>query len=277
MRIRDIWQSFPVPRQHGALVMLFIPVLTSALVADRLSWPSGLLILAFGLIFLSHQPAVSFLRRWKSRHVLDGPTFFWTSVLLGSGVILAGSLFIKQQLWGALVWGAVAGSAYLLHLRFTLNKEHLSVPGEILGVFGLTAAAPALYLFQQGEVDARGLVLWMLNFLYFTGSIFYVKLKLRIQPRQNEPGVKEKLKIGLPVLTYSTLTFIYILSITVWRGYSWFFLGAYIPFFIKVITGVFIWQTKSSLNPRRFGFLELGHALIFASLVIVGFSQALPY
>jgi len=274
MRFKDIWHSFPFPRQHGALVMLLIPVLTSALVADRLSWSSGLLILSFGLIFLSHHPAVSFLRRWIFRHTLDGPAFFWASVLLSSGALLAGYLFIKQQLWGALVWGMVAGSAYLLHLRFTLNKEHLSIPGEILGVFGLTAAAPALYLFQQGVVDARGLVLWMLNFLYFTGSIFYVKLKLRIQPRQTEPGIKDKIKIGLPALTYSTLILIYIMSITLWRGYSWFFLGAYIPFFIKVIAGVFIWQAKSSLNPRRFGFLELGHALIFAFFVVVGFWQA---
>ncbi len=253
--------------------MLLIPILTTLLIADRLSWSSGLLILAFVLIFLSHQPAVSSLRRWKFRRKLDGPAFFWATLLLSSGILLSGYLFIRHQLWGALVWGVVAGSAYLLHLRFTLNKEHLSIPGEILGVFGLTASAPTLYLFQQGTIDAQGLVLWMVNFLYFSGSVFYLKLKLRIQPQHHEPNIKKKIRIGLPALIYASLVLIYVTSITLLRGYSWFFLWAYVPFFIKVIVGVFTWQTKNTLNPRRFGFVELGHALVFALLIIGGFWQ----
>lgn len=253
--------------------MLLIPVLTTALVVDQFTWSSALLIVAFGLIFLSHQPAVSLLRRWKSRHTLDQSALFWATLFLGTGLFISGYLFIQQQLWGALVWGMVAGSAYLLHIRFTLNKEHLSIPGEILGVFGLTASAPALYLFQHGTIGARGLVLWMLNFLYFTGSIFYVKLKLRIQPRVNEPGIKDKIRTGFPALAYATLVLVYVVSLTFIRGYSWFFLWAYVPFFVKVVVGVFTWQTKTRLNTQRFGFLELGHALVFAVLMVLGFWQ----
>ncbi len=238
-------------------------------------WSSLFLILSFILIFLSHRPAVRFMRRKKFRQVIEWQSLNWALLLAGSGATIAGYLFLSAHQWSAMILGGIAAVTMLFHLRLTLNREHMSVPGEIIGVAGLTASAPVLYLFQHGSLDAQGWVLWMVNFLYFTGSIFYIKLKVRHQPRYEEPDVVGKLQAGLPALTYSILVVIYLLVITAIRGYSWYFLMAYLPSVAKVLTGIFRWQSKAKLKVSRYGFVELAHAIIFGIFTILGFENTI--
>ena len=269
--MKKYFGSFPVPRQHGAWAMFLVPAIMAATLADRWRWSSLFLILAFILIFLSHQPAIHLLRRFRYQRKIEKQSLFWVILLGGSGFVIAGVLFIWFRQWIAMMFGGIVGVAFLIHLWLTMNKEHMSIPGEIVGVFGLTASAPTLYLFLHGSLDARGWVLWMINFLYFTGSIFYVKLKLRVQPRLPEPGLKGKIKVGTPVISYSFLVLIYVLIVTLIRGYSWFFFLAYVPFFIKVIVGTIQWQDRKSLKINRFGFTELIHAIVFFIFSLAGF------
>ena len=263
--------SFPVPHQHGAWAMFLIPAVMAVALGQSWGWSPLFLILAFVLIFLSHSPASRFIRRWRSRRVVELESMNWALLLGGSGVILAGVIFVFHQKWNALFFGIVVGTAFLIHLWMTLNREHMSVPGEIIGVFGLTASTPTMYLFLHGNLDARGWVLWMINFLYFTGSIFYIKLKVRIQTSMPEPDLKGKLKAGLPTLLYGLFVLTYVFVITVIRGYSWFFFWAYVPFFIKAVFGLFQWQDKRSLRVNRLGFIELMHSFVFAVVCTIGF------
>jgi len=271
MTLKSRFGPFPKPQQHGAWAMFLIPAAMSAWVAGEWRWSSLFLILSFVLIFLSHRPAVRFMRRKKFRKVEEWQSLNWVLLLAGSGIIIAGLIFLSARQWSAMILGGIVAVTMLLHLRLTLNREHMSVPGEIIGVAGLTATAPVIYLFQHGVMDALGWVLWMVNFLYFAGSIFYIKLKVRYQPRSEEPNISGKLKAGLPALTYSILVVIYLLVITVIRGYSWYFLMAYLPSVAKVLTGIFQWQSKANLKVSRYGFVELTHAILFGILTILGF------
>lgn len=266
-----LFGPFPKPRQHGAWAMFLIPALMAAALAGRWRWPTLLLLFAFVLIFLAHQPATKFLRRWKNRQVVDYPSLSWMLLLGGSGAALASALFILYGQWWALALGASVAVALAIHLWMTVNKEALSIPGELVGVVGLTAAAPIIYLFNHGSLDARGWVLWMINFLYFAGSIFYIKLKLRIQPSQPEPGLAGKIKAGTPLLIYSSVLFAYLFFAISIRGYSWLFLGAFVPFFLKAKLGIFTWQAKQQVRPTRTGVIELVHAFVFLTLALAAF------
>lgn len=269
--MKSFLKSFPVPQQHGAWVMFLLPALMAMALSDRVDLSTWLVILGFILIFLAHRPAVRFLRRRKYRRQTDLTSLWWTILLGGSGALLLAVLFILHQQWIALTVGAITGIALVLHLKLTLNKNHMSIPGEIIGVAGLTASAPIMYLHLHGVMDARGWVLWLINFLYFTGSIFYIKLKLRTQPISSVPGTKGKIEAGKPVLIYCAFLFVFVLVAICTGGYSWFFLLAFIPFVIKSVTGVFRWTSKKQLKPKHIGFYEVGHALLFAVLTLFGF------
>jgi hypothetical protein len=170
-----------------------------------------------------------------------------------------------------MVLGLVVTIALLIHLRMTLNKKHLSIPGEIIGVLGLTASAPLMYLYLYEILDARGWVLWAISILYFSGSIFYVKLKLRYQPAHDEPQFIFKIRAGLPLVIYTILVFIFMIAVTAMRHYSWYFVVAFVPFLIKVSMGIVNWNTRQDLKAWQIGINEIIHAALFAILSVIGF------
>lgn len=263
--------KFPVPTQHGAWAIWLVPAIMGVALAGNWRWSVLLILLGFMLIFLSHQPAIRAMRRWKRRRILDVNSINWAIVLGGSGIGLLGALFIFNRLWFAMMLGLVVAIALLFHLRMTLNKRHMSIPGEIIGVLGLTASAPLMYLYLYEILDARGWVLWAINMLYFSGSIFYVKLKLHYQPANEEPQLIFKLQSGLPLITYTIFVFMFMITITALRHYSWYFVVAFIPFLIKISLGIAKWNTSQDLKAWRIGLIEIFHAVLFAILSIIGF------
>lgn len=273
MTFRSYFGPFPKPRQHGAWAMFLVPAGMAVAVLDKWSWSSFLLIISFILIFLSHRPVVLILKGWKRRDTIEWPACSWAFVLSGSGIGLAAFLFLFQQQWNALSLGLAVAITFLLHLRLTLNREHMSVTGEIIGVLGLTASAPVMYIFLNGYLDAKGWVLWMITFLYFAGTIFYIKLKVRIQPSQPKPDLVGKLRAGMPVVLYGVLLLIYVFFITVIRGYSWFFFWAYAPFLVKAVRGLVRWQSRETLKINRLGAMELAHSILFAVLSLAGLNE----
>ena len=262
---------FPVPTQHGAWAFWLIPAFMGLALSGTWRWSTLLVVLGFLLIFLSHQPTIRALRKWYFRKQHDINSISWALLLSGSGLILLAVLFIINRLWLAILLGFFVSIAFTFHIILTLKKEHLSIPGEIIGVFGLTAAAPLIYLYLHGILDAVGWVLWAINFLYFTGSVFYVKLRLRIQPTQPERNIIGKISTGAPLLLYALGVLIFMVSVTFLRNYSWLFFTAFVPFFIKVLWGVYNWQRKVKLKPSRLGFSELAHSICFGCISILGF------
>jgi hypothetical protein len=251
--------------------MWLVPAVMSIVLAGTWYWSILLILLGFLLIFLSHQPTIRAMRRWNYRHVLDRNSTNWAIVLGGSGISLLGTLFIYYRLWSAMLLGFVVAVTLLIHLRMTLNKKHMSIPGEIIGVLGLTASAPLIYLYLHGILDVRGWVLWAINILYFSGSIFYVKLKLRYQPANEEPQFMFKLQSGLPLILYTIFVFIFMITVTAIRDYSWYFVVAFMPFLAKISTGIVKWNTRQDLKAWRIGLNEIIHAVLFAILSVIGF------
>ncbi len=263
---------FPKPRQHGAWAMFLIPAFMAASLAGEWNWAALFLIVSFILIFLSYEPAVRVVRRWKNRRILAKEQLRWIIRFAGSGVLIAVIVFIRYGQWNALYFGCVVALTMIIHLWLTVNKQNMSIPGELVGVFGLTSSAPVIYLFLHQSMDARGWILWLINFLYFAGSIYYIKLKLRIQPNLSEPPTQIKIQKAMSLLVYNMILILF-LWITIWmRGYTWLFLLAFGPYIIKSIIGIFTWKTKAALNPKQTGFIELFHAIFFFIINILAFN-----
>ncbi len=72
----------------------------------------------------------------------------------------------------------------------------MSVPSQVLGIAGLTLTAPAVILINGGELPFSALV-WLMNFMYFSSTIFYIQLRVRIQPRKAGKRVYPDLRRGV--------------------------------------------------------------------------------
>lgn len=99
---------FPKPRQHGAWAMFLIPAVMAASLAGEWNWAALFLIVSFILIFLSYEPAVRVVRRWKNRRILAKEQLRWIIRFAGSGALIAAIVFIRYGQWDALFLAALS-------------------------------------------------------------------------------------------------------------------------------------------------------------------------
>ena len=151
--------------------------------------------------------------------------------------------------------------------------------GELVGVVGLTLTAPLAAYAASGLWDLRTSILWLVCFLFFGSSVFYVKMrvaaavvgktKARLKEGDSSFGWSEKLGLGWPVLAYhgSALALAGLLA---WAG-------ALPPLGILALApvaahqAVDVAQLSAAINIRRLGFTLLAHSILFGILVVIAF------
>ena len=138
--------------------------------------------------------------------------------------------------------------------------------------FGLALGAPMAYYTASGQLGSVAAALWLVNALYFGGTVFYIKLKVRQQPRLAAPDrVSERLVKAKACLAYQTIALTIIAALVAFQWAPWLALLAFVPVTIKVIHGAWQWQDKKSLSITRLGVTEIVHAVAFSLLVIIAF------
>jgi hypothetical protein len=161
----------------------------------------------------------------------------------------------------------------LFHLWLVSRRQEMSVVGELAGIFGLALGAPMAYYTASGLLDITAAALWLVNALYFGGTVFYIKLKVRQQPRLPAPDrASERLVKAKACLAYQTIALTVMLLLIAFQWAPWLALLAFVPVTIKVVHGAWHWQDKKSLSLTRLGITELVHAVAFAVLVIIAFN-----
>jgi hypothetical protein len=148
----------------------------------------------------------------------------------------------------------------------------MSLIGELAGVAGLALGAPMTYYVASDQLDSTAAVLWLINFLYFGGTVFYIKLKVRQQPRLPAPErVSERLVKAKACLAYQTGALTLLLALATLQWAPLLTPLAFVPATFKVVYGAWQWQDKKSLSLVRLGVVEIFHAVAFAGLVILVF------
>ena len=114
--------------------------------------------------------------------------------------------------------------------------------------------------------------LWVVNALYFGGTVFYIKLKVRQQPREPKPDrVSERLVKAKACLTYQSVVLTLIIVLVALHRLPAVALLAFVPMTLKVLYGAAHWQDKKTLSLPRLGVIELIHSTLFAVLIIIAF------
>jgi hypothetical protein len=151
-------------------------------------------------------------------------------------------------------------------LIFVIRRWDRSLAFELVGIVGLTSAGPAALYLSEKQLSHSGLWLWIFCICYMVGTLFYVRLIKAILVRRNAlHSLRDKVKLGIPSLTYFCL-----LTLLLWAGkeaagiptYAW---TIYLPALVKILCT--LGQAgRSSFRLPRVGLFEIVHALIFAVL-----------
>jgi hypothetical protein len=230
-------------------------------------------VLLFGLaalaVFLTRYPLSLAIKGWQRSRTLPD-TWRWVVIYAGLALGLGVLLLIWSRLWGLLALGGVAGLLLALYLWQVARRAEMSVVGELLGVAGLALGAPGVYAVGTGRFDSTALVLWALNFLYFGGSVFYVRLRVREQPRRLPPGGWWGRLAAARITILYHLAALALVAVFVHFGLTSLLAAlAFVPMVCKAFQGVLAWPGQ--VNVRRVGMVEVAHAVAFAVLLIVAY------
>jgi hypothetical protein len=272
MRDSTSFRRIPLPKEHGSWAMLGVPLIIGFAVAGLWQWRSVWLICAALGLFMLRFPIDTVIKTRK-RPNADRVWLIGWAVLYGSiAAICGGRLVLLDRLYALIGFGVIGAGLLVYHWWLVDRRQEMSVTGELAGILGLAMGAPLAYYTARGQLDGTALALWIVNALYFGGTVFYIKLKVRQQPRLPAPDrVSERLVKAKACLTYQSIALTILIGLVALTSLPALALLAFIPMTLKVLIGATRWQDRKSLSLPKLGVIELVHAALFAVLIIVAF------
>jgi len=262
----------PLPKEHGSWAMLIVPLLLGMIIAPVGHGRVGVLVIAAIGFFLVRHPLAILVK--TRRRTQTNRAWWWRWVVIYGGLTLlsGGWLVVEHGLWWLALMGLLGTMLLFFHLWLVSRRQDMSVMGELAGIAGLALGGPMAYYAASGRLDGTAAILWLINVLYFGSTVFYIKLKVRQQPRWPDPGHPSgRLIKAKACLTYQTgaLTLLFLLITA--RQAPLLTPLVLLPATFKVLLGAWHWQDKKSLSLVRLGITEIFHAVAFTGLVIVAY------
>lgn len=262
-----------LPREHGAWAMLLVPLVTGMGAAGALSTRGAVLALTCLCFFLFRQPLTLAVKSVTGKRGWAGvtPQIRSWAAIYGFGTIAGGLCLIAMGAGIWLVFLALTGAILLVLYLFQVGQRaEMSATGEMLGVLGLALGAPAAYYATTGRVDATAAFLWVLTGVYFGATIFYIKLKVREQPRLvAPPSWVDRLYAGRVTIAYHVVMVLTVLLFAVTGSVPLLLSLAFVPAMVKAVNGTMQWTRRPNL--KHLGMVEAIHAAVFAIVLITAY------
>lgn len=263
MSLRAQWK---LPKEHGAWAMVSVSLALGMLVARQVSVRLILLGISVMALFVARESLVTWWRaRQRGRRVPEAEHLarFYLAVALVTGA----SLVLWYRFWGLVPLGLLAGILLVLNLRQAESLEDRTILGEILAITGLALAAPAAYYVARGRWGSTALWLWALSALYFTSSVFYVKLRVLSAGRREEA----RRSVWRQCLFYHSFLLAALILLAVTGRVNLFVLCAFAPILARTVWVLL--RPARWLDLTRIGLLEIVYSLIFLVFLALGFSS----
>jgi hypothetical protein len=259
-----------LPREHGAWAMLIVPLAVGALTGGGLSWPVALTFVAAFFAYLARHPLVLLARSRGRRERAPATAGFWLAVYTLIAAAAGFTVIVLYRYWLLVPLAALAAALLAMNLYLASRRAEMTVGGELLGIAGLTLGAPAMYYVAAGAPGQQMLGLWLLSFLYFGGSVFYIKLKVRVHSRQAPPAsMLQRLYAGRAAILYHLATLAVTIVLVATSLVPLLAPLAYVPVTCKAFQGTLDW--RQSVKIRRLGMIELAHSVVFALLIVLAY------
>jgi hypothetical protein len=256
-----------LPKEHGAWAVLFVPMIIGIATAGQFNLMVVFLALSALGVFLSYVPVHAILRRYLGSAGAEDElqsAWFWAIAYF-----LAGALFIlpvlATGLWLLLPIGIVGLLCFFGNFLLTLRHSK-TIAIDLTAVAGLTLSAPSAYYVAAGTLDQAAVSLWVLNFLFFGSSVFYVHMKIRARGlKKPRFSWMEKLTLGRLNLIYHVIVVTIVVVMTLRHFTTQLALIAFIPMIIHAVIGTA--KLSSEVRFKNLGFLLLAQSALFGLLL----------
>lgn len=237
--------------------MLLVSFLTGAAAAHNWTWTTTLALICAFCGFQAEHPLVVQI---KQRRSLKPRLLVWGG--LYSGVAVAIALYLFWLFWQSgnflspLLWIYLgASTAFLIDTISVFRREQKSVFNELITFFAVCLSAPLAYVVTTGTLSPSALGLWLLNSLFFSSTIFTVKLR------------KDKQHPVTPSLVYHTTATLMIAGLWLFGGLTTLSALAFGIVLLKL--GIILWQKDwyCTTPIQSVAMLETGTALLFLLIV----------
>ncbi len=268
MRHEGYWRP-PLPREHGAWAMFVAPLLVGIGAAGKITLDLVLLSVTVFGFFLLRYPLMLVIksRPGSARTVAWRWAAFYAAV-----TALAGTMLMAQtRLWLLVPMGLLGFISLSIYLWHAARRAEMSALSEWVGIAGLALGAPGAFVVATHQLNSTAWGLYLLNVLYFGGTVFYVKFRVREQPRLLKAGAdwRSRLWAGRVALLYHLLAIAAVLVFAALHLVPALVLAAFALPMCKVIGGIFSPATR--VNIRRLGFIEVGLTTLFAIVVLIAY------
>ena len=177
------WYRPTFSPEHGVYVMLFVSFVTGAALAQAWTFSTTLALICAFCGFQAEHPLVLQLkqrRSFKPRFLVWGSLYGFVSVAIAFWLLLT----YPVLLW--LYGGAVA--ALGIDAISVFRRKQKSIANELITFAAVCLSAPLAYAATTGTISATAMGLWVLNTLYFSSTIFTVKLR-KLKTSSIVPGI----------------------------------------------------------------------------------------
>lgn len=254
-----------LPREHGAWAMFLVPLFVGLGVTGQLDGKAIPFSLATLFIYLARHPLTLLVKGRKRRGA-----WTWLGIYLLLALAFGLPLLVFYRLWLLLPLAGLAGLLLALYLYQAARRAEMSTRGEFLGIAGLTLSAPGAYYVTSGALDGTALFLWLANVLYFGGTVFYIKLKVREQPRRPAPADPwGRLVQGKATVLYHLFVVGFLLTLARFGWVPSLVPLAFAPCLAKALRGVLAWGGRPHM--MKLGLTEVAHSVTFGLLLILAY------
>lgn len=168
-----------LPQEHGGWAFVLNPILLALLVAPSVR--GVLLGVAAISVFLLHQPFKLWWKDFRVKRVIPR-TKVARSAILVYGAVALGCLaaVLLSGGWGFLLPLALSVPLVQTQLLYDARNKNRHLIPELCGAVALGAVGPAMAILGGWE-EADALLLWLLLTVWAVTSIFYVRVRLRLE------------------------------------------------------------------------------------------------
>ncbi len=247
------WYQPTVSPEHGVYVMLVVSFLTGAAAAQHWTGVTTLALVCAYCGFQAEHPfslQIKQRRSWKPRFGVWAGLYgsiagaialwlLWQIPAKGSLMLLYGAVLMALLVDGISVW----------------QRQQKSALNELVTFAAVCLSAPLAYVATTGSLTETAIALWLLNTVFFAGSIFTVKLR------------KVRTASILSGVIFHAIAAALVMAL--WHIH-WLALPTASAFGIAILKfGLILWQKDwyCSTKIQHVAMLETGASLLFLAIV----------
>ena len=260
--------KIPIPREHGTWAMIYVPMAIAFASAPLIKFDFLVLILAITSMFFLQNPLATILRLGANGQstLMVNNYSSWISFYTASAVVCGGYLLLRGFTF-LLLFLAFFVFLLLVQLVLKKRKQHHGKLSELLAIAGLTSTALASRAVLIGQIEQQGVLLWLLCFLFFSSSVFYIKMRVSRHTHNKEATV-----LTLLCISFHIVLVLVLVALAIYKIIPMFTAVAYFPIVIRAFIGT---GSSGKINLRRIGIAEVIYTIIFAGILIFAESNIL--